>query len=96
MMISKKGVMKESCSLQVCAGQETGAEGVMKAACSLQVCAGQETGAEAAIHAVHDIFKYYTAEAVLLIDVENAFNAINRKAMLHNFCHMSYYIYLHK
>ena len=59
-------------------------QGVMKAAGSLQVCTGQETGAEAAIHAVHDIFKYYTADAVYLIDAENAFNAINRKAMLHN------------
>ena len=59
-------------------------QGVMKAAGSLQVCTGQETGAEAAIHAVHDIFKYYTADAVYLVDAENAFNAINRKAMLHN------------
>ena len=58
-------------------------QGVMKAAGSLQVCAGEEAGTEAAIHAVHDIFKYYTADAVLLIDAENAFNAVNRKAMLH-------------
>ena len=57
---------------------------VMKAAGSLQVCAGQEAGAEAAIHAVHDIFKDHITEAVLLIDTEKAFNAINRKAMLHN------------
>ena len=57
---------------------------VMKAASLLQVCAGQEADAEAAIHAVHDIFKDHATEAVLLIDAENAFNAINRKAMLHN------------
>ena len=57
---------------------------VMKAAGSLQVCAGQEAGAEAAIQAVHDIFKDHTTETVLLTDAENAFNAINRKAMLHN------------
>ena len=49
---------------------------VMKTAGSLQVSAGQESGAEGAIHAVHDIFK----DGVLLIDAENAFNAINRKA----------------
>ena len=55
-----------------------------KAAGSLQVCAGLEAGAEAAIHAVHDIFIDHTTEAVLLIDAENAFNATNRKAMLHN------------
>ena len=57
---------------------------VMKAVNSLQVCAGQEAGAEATIHTVHDISKDHTTEAVLLIDAENAFNAINRKAMLHN------------
>ena len=57
---------------------------VMKTAGSLQVCAGQETGAETAIQAVHDILKDHTTEAVLLIDTENAFNAINMKAMVHN------------
>ena len=57
---------------------------VMKAASSLQVCAGQEAGAEAAIQAAHDIFKDHTTEAVLLIDAENAFNAINGKAILYN------------
>ena len=51
---------------------------------SLQVCAGQEAGAEAAIHAMHNIYETEECEAVLLIDVENAFNSINRKAMLHN------------
>ena len=64
---------------------------VMKAAGSLQVCVKQETGAEGAIHAVHDKFKDHTTEAVLIIDPENAFKAINRKAMLHNIsitCHI--------
>ena len=57
----------------------------MKAAGSLKACAGQEAGAEAAIQAVqYDIFKDHTTETVLLIDAENAFNAIKRKAMLHN------------
>ena len=56
----------------------------MNAAGSLQVCAGLEAGAEAAIHAVHDIFKNHATEAVLLINTENAFSAINRKATLHN------------
>ena len=40
---------------------------------SLQVCAGQEAGAEAE-----------ECEAVLLINAENAFHSINRKAALHN------------
>ena len=56
----------------------------MKASDSLQVCAGLEGGAEAAIHAVHDIFKDRTTEAVLLIDAENAFNDTNRNTRLHN------------
>ena len=57
---------------------------VMKATGSLQVCAGQELGAEAATHAVHDVFKDHTTETVSLIDAENAFNAVNRTAILHN------------
>ena len=57
---------------------------VKEAAGSLQVCAGQESGSEAAVHAIYDIFKKDETEAVLLVDAENAFNSINRKAMLHN------------
>ena len=52
---------------------------VMKAAGSLQVCTWQE--AAAAIQTVYNIFKDHTTEAALLIDAENAFNAINRKAI---------------
>ena len=69
---------------------------VLKATGSLQVCAGQEDGAQAVIYAVRDIFKDHSTEAVLLIDVDNTFNAINRKAKLQNISHMSYYIYVHK
>ena len=57
---------------------------VMKATGSLQVCAEQELGTEAATHAVHDVFKDHTTETVSLIDAENAFNAVNRTAILHN------------
>ena len=57
---------------------------VLKAAGSLQVCDGQEAGAEAAIHAVYDTYKDHITKAVLLIDAENAFNIVNRKAMLLN------------
>ena len=56
----------------------------LKTTSSLQVYAGQEAGAETAIHAIHGIFKDHSTEAVLLIDAENAFNARNRKAILHN------------
>ena len=51
---------------------------------SLQVCAGQEAGAEVAIHAMHNIYETEECEAVLLIDTENVFYSINRKAMLNN------------
>ena len=59
---------------------------VMKAAGLLQVrCGEQEAVAEAALHAVHNIFKDHSTEAVLLIDAESALNAVNMKAMLYNF-----------
>ena len=57
---------------------------VMHAAVSLQVCTGQETGAEAAIRTMYDVYNDEHSEAVLLVDVENAFNSINRNVMIHN------------
>ena len=36
------------------------------------------------MHAMEKIFKEESTEAVLLVDVENAFNSINRKVFLHN------------
>ena len=57
---------------------------IRDAAGPLQLSADQEAGAEVAIHAMRDIFANKDAEAVLLIDAENAFSSINRKVMLHN------------
>ena len=57
---------------------------VMHAAVPLQVCAGQETGAEATIRTMYDIYNDEHSETVLLVDAENAFNSINRNAMIHN------------
>ena len=51
---------------------------------SLQVCAGQAGGCEAAIHAMRTIYEEEDTDAVLLIDAANAFNSINRLAMLRN------------
>ena len=45
---------------------------------------GQEAGSEAAIQAIYDVYQEDETEAVLLVDVHNVFNSINRKAMLHN------------
>ena len=57
---------------------------VKKAAGGLQMCSGHESGSEAAIHAMREIFDSNETEAVLLVDAENAFNSINRAALLHN------------
>ena len=51
---------------------------------SLQVCVGQNVRTRAAIHAMCDLFQIDETEAVLLVDAENAFNSIKRKAVLHN------------
>ena len=59
-------------------------EDVCQAAGSLQVSASQEGGSEAAIHAMHTIFANEETHCVLLVDASNAFNALNRRAALHN------------
>ena len=51
---------------------------------SLQLCAGQKSGCEAAAHAMADIFSEEETDAILLVDASNAFNSLNRKALLHN------------
>jgi hypothetical protein len=57
---------------------------VQQAAGSIQVCAGQKGGSESAIHAFRTIYEDDDCDAVLLVDASNAFNAVNREAMLHN------------
>ena len=57
---------------------------ILKSAGPLQLCAGQQAGCEAAVHAMNDIFQEEQTDAILLVDASNAFNSINRKAMLHN------------
>jgi len=50
----------------------------------LQTCAGLEAGCESTIHVTRNKFDEEETEAVVLVDASNAFNAINRKAFLHN------------
>ena len=57
---------------------------IVESAGNLQLCAGQPAGCEAAAHAMEEIFQEERTDAILLIDASNAFNALNRKVMLHN------------
>ena len=57
---------------------------ILDATGSLQVGAGQKSGSEAAVHAMNSLFSADETDAVLLIDATNAFNTLNRAAVLHN------------
>lgn len=57
---------------------------VIDASGSLQVCAGLKCGSEAAIHATRKMFEADDNDTVLLIDASNAFNSLNRSAVMHN------------
>ena len=57
---------------------------IVEAAGPLQTCAGLKGGIEAAIHAMRHTFEKESTEAILLVDAENAFNNLNRKAALQN------------
>ena len=59
-------------------------EDIIAAAGPLQTCAGLTSGIEASIHAMRSIFDNNDTEAVLLVDADNAFNNLNRKAAIHN------------
>ena len=59
-------------------------EDIIQAAGPLQTCAGLRSGIEASIHAMRKIFGKDETEGLLLVDAENAFNNLNRKAALHN------------
>ena len=54
---------------------------VIDSCSNVQMCSGHEFGCEAVIHAMKEICE---SEAALLVDAANAFNSINRKAILHN------------
>ncbi|MCP4494129.1 MAG: hypothetical protein GY820_43525, partial [Gammaproteobacteria bacterium] len=57
---------------------------IQEVAGPLQVCTGLKIGAEAAVHYMRKQFQLETTEAVILVDASNAFNAVNRSALLHN------------
>ena len=53
-----------------------------------QLCGGQISGIEAAVHAARSAFESREAEAILLVDASNAFNALNRQVALQNIRHL--------
>ena len=57
---------------------------IMESSGSLQLCGGQKAGCEAAAHAMGEIYEAEETDAVLFIDASNAFNSLNRQALLHN------------
>ena len=57
---------------------------IQETAGPLQVCTGLRSGSEAAVHFIREQFEKETAEACILVDASNAFNAVNRQVMLHN------------
>jgi len=57
---------------------------IQEAAGSHQLCAGQLAGVESAVHAVRSHFTLDDTEGILLVDVSNAFNALNCIVALHN------------
>ena len=59
-------------------------EDIIEAAGPLQTCAGLKAGIEASIHAMKSIFEDNSTEGLLLVDADNAFNRLNRRAALHN------------
>ena len=69
---------------------------IIAAAGPLQTCSGLKAGIEASIHSMREIFEDEETEAMLLVDAENAFNNLNRRAALHNIKQLcpSFYQYL--
>ena len=57
---------------------------IKQAAGPLQAATGLQGGAEAAIHLMKLIFEQDSTDGVILVDANNAFDSLNRKATLHN------------
>ena len=49
-----------------------------------QLCAGQRSRYEVAVHTIDQLLQNDEVEGVLLVDASNAFNSLNRAAMLRN------------
>ena len=67
---------------------------LVNATAPIQTCAGIPGGIEASIHAMRQLYECPTTEGILLVDASNAFNALNRKAALHNILLVQTYLRL--
>ena len=63
-------------------------EDVLDAVGPLQLCAGQDNGCEAAVHSIHQLLLESDTEALLLVDVENAFNSFTWEIAQRNVLHL--------
>ena len=59
--------------------EEVGFRGVVGTPCA---------GGEVAVHARHSVFKSPETEVMILVDAVNAFNLLNRQAVLQNIRHL--------
>ena len=58
-------------------------EDVVRASSITQMC-GRSSGSEGAIHAMRRMYENDNTDAVILVDAANAFNNLNREALIHN------------
>ncbi|XP_066914550.1 uncharacterized protein [Clytia hemisphaerica] len=58
-------------------------EDVVRGSSDAQMC-GRSSGSEGAIHAMRRMYTNERTDAVILVDAANAFNNINREALIHN------------
>ena len=59
-------------------------EDIITAVGPLRTCSGLKADIESAIHAMRKVSEDDDTEAILFVDAENAFNNLNRKALLYN------------
>ena len=59
-------------------------EDIQAAAGSLQTATGLKAGAEVSVQGMRTIFEDPRTEGVILVDVSNVFNTLNRRVALHN------------
>ena len=57
---------------------------ILSTTAPLQACAGLQGGVEASIHALRSIFEDTDSHGILLVDADNAYNALNRSMALQN------------